>query len=144
MADVFTKKKRSQVMSLIRSHGNKNTELRMIRIFRENHITGWRRRQKVFGNPDFVFYKQRIALFVDGCFWHGCPKCNLKPSTNEEFWIAKICKNRSRDKHVNIVLKKKNWNVVRFWEHNLKNANKVLARLEEIFSRKLISSKHLV
>jgi DNA mismatch endonuclease (patch repair protein) len=71
MADVFTKIKRSQVMAAIRSKGNKDTELKLISIFRKYRITGWRRHQVVFGNPDFIFRKAKIAVFVDGCFWHG-------------------------------------------------------------------------
>jgi DNA mismatch endonuclease (patch repair protein) len=72
MADIWTKAKRSAVMSLIRGHGNKDTELRLIKIFRLFGIIGWRRKQKLFGKPDFVFRKQRVVVFVDGCFWHGC------------------------------------------------------------------------
>jgi DNA mismatch endonuclease Vsr len=74
MPDTFTKQKRSEMMSRIRSAGNKGTELRLVQIFRTNSITGWRRGSKLPGKPDFVFPKQRLAVFVDGCFWHGCPK----------------------------------------------------------------------
>ena len=70
MADVFTRTKRSDVMSRIRSRGNRDTELRMIQLFREHQITGWRRNTRVFGRPDFVFPRPKIAVFVDGCFWH--------------------------------------------------------------------------
>lgn len=80
MPDIFTKAKRSAVMSRIRSHGNKATELRLVGIFGAHKLTGWRRHQPVFGKPDFIFPKLRVAVFVDGCFWHSCPKHSTKPN----------------------------------------------------------------
>src|SRR5436190_20991772 len=77
MPDVFTRTKRSEVMSRIRAHGNRDTELRLIALFRRYGITGWRRNARVFGKPDFVFPKQRVAVFVDGCFWHRHPRCKF-------------------------------------------------------------------
>ncbi len=74
MADVFSKSKRSKVMAAIRSKGNKDTELRLAFILRAYGIKGWRRHYPLPGKPDFVFPKQRLAVFVDGCFWHSCPK----------------------------------------------------------------------
>lgn len=121
MTDVFSKEKRSEVMSKIRGKGNKDTELAMIRIFKEHHITGWRRNQKVFGKPDFTFWKQRVVVFVDGCFWHGCPVHATKPKNNAEFWEKKLGKNKDRDQLVTARLTKKGWNVVRIWEHELRD-----------------------
>jgi DNA mismatch endonuclease (patch repair protein) len=122
MADVFTPEKRSKVMSLIRGKGNASTEQRMIKIFREHGIKGWRRNWPLPGKPDFVFPQLRIAVFVDGCFWHRCPKCYHAPATNAEFWDAKIGRNVERDKEVNRELKKRGWRVVRVWEHELKGS----------------------
>jgi DNA mismatch endonuclease (patch repair protein) len=119
MADVFTKSKRSQVMAAIRSSGNRDTELKLAALFRKYGITGWRRHQPVFGKPDFVFRPQRIAVFVDGCFWHGCPKCYRRPRSNKKFWDAKIARNKTRDRRVNRELRKFVWRVVRIWEHDL-------------------------
>jgi len=68
MADVFSKRKRSQVMAAIRSKGNKDTELKLASILRAHGIKGWRRHQPLVGKPDFIFLKQRLAVFVDGCF----------------------------------------------------------------------------
>ena len=101
MADVFTKEKRSDVMSRIKGKGNKDTELVMIQILRSHHISEWRRNQAVLGKPDFVFPKQKIALFVDGCFWHGCPKHSNMPKNNRPFWEKKLLGNKVRDKFVN-------------------------------------------
>src|SRR3972149_2937924 len=100
MSDVFTKQKRSEVMSRIRGKGNKDTEVAMIRVFRSHHITGWRRNQPIFGKPDFTFHKQKVVIFVDGCFWHGCPKHSTMPKNNRKFWRKKLTANKIRDKLV--------------------------------------------
>lgn len=100
MSDVFTKEKRSQVMSRIKGKGNKDTELAMIQILRKFHISGWRRNQAVFGKPDFVFPKQKLALFVDGCFWHACPLHGTMPKNNRPFWEEKLGGNVERDRQV--------------------------------------------
>lgn len=132
--DVFAGLSRSQLMSRIRGEGNKRTELRLIGIFREHGFTGWRRRQKLVGKPDFVFRMQRVCVFVDGCFWHGCPKCYRRPSTNQEFWDAKRDRNIARDVEVTKALKKKGWRVMRIWEHDLrkKNEKRLAARLRRV------------
>ena len=133
MSDVFTKEKRSEVMSHIRSRGNKDTELLMIQILRKNHLTGWRRNLPVLGKPDFVFPKRKLALFVDGCFWHCCPEHSPKPKNNSEFWEKKLQGNKKRDEYVSEELTKTGWNVVRIWEHELKNPEQVVAKLSAYF-----------
>lgn len=127
MPDVFTKAKRSEVMSRIRGRGNKDTELALANIFREQRITGWRRNQQIFGRPDFIFPKLKLAIFVDGCFWHGCPKHATQPKNNRMFWRRKLSANRRRDSVVNRALRKAGWRVLRIWEHEL--ARKFQARL---------------
>jgi DNA mismatch endonuclease (patch repair protein) len=125
MPDVFTKTKRSAVMSNIRGSGNKDTELALMKVLRRHHITGWRRNQRMFGKPDFVFWQKRLALFVDGCFWHGCPKhCNT-PANNRTFWKKKLAANKLRDRYVNQTLRKSGWHVVRVWEHELASGQEV-------------------
>lgn len=121
MADVFTAAKRSAVMSLIRSRGNRATELRLIALMREHGITGWRRGQVVFGKPDFVFRRERVAVFVDGCFWHGCPKPRHSPppKNHAEWWAAKLGRNKARDASVTRTLQDKGWRVLRIWECDL-------------------------
>jgi len=129
MVDVFTKEKRSDIMSRVRSHGNKSTEIALIHIFRKQGVTGWRRHQSIYGKPDFVFHKLKLAIFVDGCFWHGCLKHHKRPLTNGQFWEDKITRNKKRDRLVNRVLKKNHWDVMRIWEHELKpNQQSRLAR----------------
>lgn len=124
-------------MSLIRSRGNKATELRLIEIFREHGITGWRRNQPLLGKPDFTFRQERVVVFVDGCFWHGCPKCYQRPSSNRKFWDAKVEANRKRDRLVNRELRKLGWHVVRLWQHQLGKP----ARVAGIVKRALESGK---
>ncbi len=137
MADVFTKTKRSQVMSCIRGRSNKGTELYFVKIFKKHNIKGWRRNRPVFGKPDFVFPALRIALFVDGCFWHGCPKHYSAPTTNVEFWNKKLCVNKNRDLVVNRTLRNRAWYVMRVWEHDLRKTteNTIIKRIKRAIKR---------
>ena len=131
MTDVFTKAKRSEVMSLIRSKGNRETEMEMIHIFRTNGITGWRRGQVIRLDthagalrvrPDFVFRAKRITVFVDGEFWHGHPtRCRI-PQTRRSWWSAKIEGNKHRDNVQSRALRAAGWTVVRIWQFELKTS----------------------
>lgn len=114
---------RSEIMRAVKSSRNKSTELRLINIFKINHITGWRRNYKLFGHPDFVFPKKKIALFVDGCFWHGHDCKERKPKNNAEYWRHKIIKNINRDMLVNQKLSSLGWRIIRIWECEIKNIN---------------------
>lgn len=133
MADIFSKKKRSAIMAAIKAKGTRSTELAVRRILRGSGITGWRANLKaVPGTPDFVFLKIKLAVFVDGCFWHGCPTCirNRRPSTNAGFWRKKIAGNKRRDKRVDRKLRRMGWSVIRIWEHSVeKDGAKVGKRL---------------
>jgi DNA mismatch endonuclease (patch repair protein) len=135
MTDFLTKRRRSSLMSRIRSHGNAATELRFIRLLKNSSITGWRRHQKIFGKPDFVFPKLKLAVFVDGCFWHGCPRCYSEPKSNRIFWRQKIAANRKRALVVNRALRKIGWRILRIWEHELtrKNEPRLIRRLQKNF-----------
>lgn len=132
MPDVFTKAKRSDVMSRILGRGNKDTELALAKLFRQRGITGWRRNQPVFGKPDFVFAKTKLAVFVDGCFWHSCPKHATKPKNNRAFWQRKFSANKQRDALVTRTLRGAGWRVLRVWEHEvaLKNQTRLLRRIQ--------------
>jgi DNA mismatch endonuclease (patch repair protein) len=139
MADVFSKEKRSDVMSRIRGKGNKKTELALIEILKAHQIVGWRRNARLFGRPDFVFFEHKLAVFVDGCFWHGCAIHSKIPTTNRSFWQKKISTNRARDLVVTKTLKKRGWRVMRLWEHDLKKRPRICARriLRRVGSRYL-------
>ena len=131
MPDFLTKAKRSALMATIRSRGNKGTELALVRLLRLHRITGWRRHQPVFGKPDFVFPKLRLAVFVDGCFWHGCPQHETKPLNNAAFWRNKFARNKARDQLVTRTLRACGWRELRIWEHELarKRETRLVTRL---------------
>ena len=137
MADVYDKATRSAVMSKVRSKGNKSTELRLIEIFDERGIKGWRRNYPVKGHPDFVFFTKRIAVFVDGCFWHGHDCRNTRPKDNEDFWSEKRERNMARDKAVTETFERRSWMVLRIWECELKkkNLHELYVKLDALFTR---------
>jgi DNA mismatch endonuclease (patch repair protein) len=119
-------------MAAVRSHGNKRTEIRLAKLLRSAAIKGWRRQQPVFGKPDFAFAKLRVAVFVDGCFWHGCRKCYRRPASSRKYWDAKVSRNKSRDQLVNRELRKLGWRVFRIWECALaKRPLSCLKRIEK-------------
>jgi DNA mismatch endonuclease (patch repair protein) len=118
-------------MSLIRSRGNKSTEQAFVRMLRKHRVAGWRRHQvvRVTGadgaslkvRPDFVFVASRVAVFVDGCFWHGCQRHCRIPKTRRKYWRQKIHRNMKRDKLVSSALRKNGWTPIRFWEHDMQS-----------------------
>lgn len=117
-------------MAAIRSRGNKATELRLVSILRAAGITGWRRHQPLRGRPDFIFRRQRLAVFVDGCFWHGCPWHCRMPKSRIAFWNPKIARNKNRDQVVRLLLRKQGWGVLRLWEHSLADPSHILRKLK--------------
>jgi DNA mismatch endonuclease (patch repair protein) len=123
MVDTVSKEKRSQMMAAVHSKGNRSTELRLRDLLISNNIVGWRVNvADVIGRPDFVFDKEKVAVFVDGCFWHGCYKHRSIPSSNTEYWENKIKSNIARDKHVHRKLRCLGWHVLRIWEHELEKS----------------------
>lgn len=131
MADIFSKEKRSEIMSKVRS---KETKLEAV-FRRELWRSGFRYRKnavKWFGKPDILMKKYKTVVFIDSCFWHGCKKHFKLPSTKPDFWRMKIERNKRRDREVTRHYKKENWNVVRVWEHELSTNAKKEAALEKI------------
>lgn len=126
MADVFDKAKRSEIMKKVRSKNNKSTELKLMQIFKDNNIHGWRRNYKVKGHPDFVFLDKKIAIFVDGCFWHGHDCRNTKPKNNQDYWDKKREKNIKHDREITEYFEKRGWTVIRIWECELRKSNYML------------------
>ena len=139
MPDVFTKLNRSKVMASIRSRGNEETELALVAILKQHGIKGWRRHLPLFGRPDFVFRRQRLAIFVDGCFWHSCPYHGRSPRTNRRYWLPKLRRNKERDRAVTSELRKAGWRVLRLWAHSLRNPETVCARINSELSRSSVS-----
>lgn len=123
---------RSKLMGAIRGKGNKTTELSFMQLCREARITGWRRHLPLPGRPDFAFPQKRVAVFLDGCFWHGCPKCYKPPARNPVFWAEKAARNRRRDRKVDRLLREDGWTVVRVWEHALRSPESVLRRVAHL------------
>jgi len=149
-------------MSRVLSRGNKATELRLMEWMKEAGISGWRRQVKisikgmsvtkpnpVFSSqkkskchfkvrPDFIFRRERLAIFVDGCFWHGCPVHGTQPRQNENFWKEKIARNQKRDRKVTRELRNAGWGVLRVWECALTKTHKTktISRVSRILSRK--------
>jgi DNA mismatch endonuclease (patch repair protein) len=134
--DRLTKAERSAVMSRIRAKGNERTELVMARMFRAAGLNGWRRHLTIRlkdlrpetmrasdgtrflprVRPDFTFPTAKLALFVDGCFWHGCPRCYRSPKTRSRFWRAKVGRNQERDLFQTRALRRRGWRVLRVRE----------------------------
>jgi DNA mismatch endonuclease (patch repair protein) len=119
-------------MAKVRARGNASTELKVVKLFRANRIKGWRRHLPLVGRPDFSFPKSKVVIFVDGCFWHGCPRCYSAPETSKAFWKVKLAKNKARDLTVNRQLRASGWKVVRVWECRLKNPAAFLARISRL------------
>jgi DNA mismatch endonuclease (patch repair protein) len=116
MTDNHSEEQRSYNMSQIRST---NTKIELD--FKKLLIgTRLRYQPRMLGKPDFGSKKNKIAVFIDGCFWHKCPKCYRRPKSNRKFWIAKVERNIKRDKFINRELKSQNYKVMRFWEHQIK------------------------
>jgi DNA mismatch endonuclease (patch repair protein) len=116
MADVFTSEFRSAIMARVRSKGNASTEQRVVRLLRVYRLRGWRRGTKLPGSPDFVWRRERVVLFVDGCFWHGCPRHGETPRSRVAYWTAKLARNAKRDHAVSRTLRGMGWTVLRVWE----------------------------
>lgn len=114
MPDNLTKAQRSYCMSRIRS---KNTKPELTHKAKTNGLVY---QPDVFGKPDFIDYKNKAVIFIDGCFWHKCPKHYIEPKSNKKYWLPKLERNEIRAKEVNLAYGKAGWKVVRIWEHELR------------------------
>ena len=121
MTDIVTRKERSALMAKVRSKGNRSTEGKVEAALKTAGVKGWKKHPKyVLGRPDFYLSKAKLAVFVDGCFWHACPKCGRLPSSNAEYWTSKIDSNRRRDNRIRRQLRAEGFHVMRIWEHEVK------------------------
>jgi len=124
-------------MKAVRGKGNRTTEVRFRAALISNGISGWRLNFRALrGSPDIYFPLEKLAVFLDGCFWHGCEYCGHFPQKNREFWRAKIVRNRERDAHNSGLLRRQGISVLRFWEHDIRDSleicvSKTKARLAE-------------
>lgn len=120
--DTFNKKTRSAIMAAVKGKGNRSTEQKLRSLLRSSGIKGWRSQlANLPGKPDFAFPQRRLAIFVDGCFWHGCKRCrrNMTPSSNKPYWFRKIAGNVARDKESYRALRAIGWRPLSIWEHQL-------------------------
>ncbi len=118
--DTHTPMQRKYNMSRIKS-SDTLIELKFRKYIWQNGLKGYRLKSKILGKPDIYFPKQKLAVFIDGCFWHKCPIDFIKPQSKNDYWDRKIKNNVRRDKKINIELKKENIKVLRFWEHEVEN-----------------------
>jgi len=129
--DTVSKETRSRVMARVRSQRNRTTEWRLRAALIQAGIRGWTLNPPdIPGKPDFAFRDERLLVFVDGCYWHGCPKCYRRPSSNTQYWDAKVRRNRARDAKNVAHLKRAGWQVLRIWEHQLSALASVLQKIE--------------
>jgi DNA mismatch endonuclease (patch repair protein) len=134
--DVLTPEQRSRNMAAIRARGNRTTEQALrYRLVRAG-IGGWTLHSaRLPGRPDFVFRRRRLVIFVDGCYWHGCPKCYRPPETNTGYWSEKFKRNKSRDRRVTAALRRSGWRVLRVWEHEVeKSPDKVVEKIKVLLT----------
>ena len=103
-------------MASVKSRGNRSTEQAAAVVLRHAGLGGYRKHWPIAGKPDFAWPGLKVALFVDGCFWHGCPTCNRPSKSNVSFWEKKVSDNQRRDKRVTRWLRRHGWSVLRVWE----------------------------
>jgi len=124
---------RSKTMSAIRGKNNRTTELCFRMALVRAGIKGWETNaEDLVGKPDFFFRKKRIAVFVDGCFWHGCPRCGHYPKTRSSFWKMKILRNKERDQKNRRKLHRNGIKVLRIWEHSLKTPKQLNLKIKKM------------
>ena len=129
MTDVVSKKKRSEIMSAVKS---KDTKIEIIfrKALWKKGFRYSKNSKKYFGKPDLVLKKYKTVIFIDSCFWHGCKKHCRVPATNKKYWTDKINRNKERDSEVNKFYKKVGWKFIRIWEHEMnKNLSKTLQKI---------------
>jgi DNA mismatch endonuclease (patch repair protein) len=131
MSDNLKPYDRKRAMQAVKSKGT-SLERRFFAMLAGMGISGWKKNVRtIIGKPDVVFLRKKIAVFVDGCFWHGCPHCRRKlPQTNTEYWKRKI-------KHNVEQLRREGWTVIRIWEHEIADIAKLKSRMKELKSGKI-------
>lgn len=126
--DIFSPKKRSEIMSKVRSKDT-SPELKL----RKALWSAGLRYRKHYGphHIDIAFPGKKVAVFVDGCFWHGCPIHGTIPESNKDYWVPKLERNKKRDLERTAALEAEGWTVIRAWEHELKDIDAVVKRIRD-------------
>ncbi|MBI5224833.1 very short patch repair endonuclease [Candidatus Micrarchaeota archaeon] len=134
MADQFTKLERSRIMLRIKST-NSAPELKIRKKLKKNGVN-YSLKSTLPGRPDLIIPDVKLAIFVDGCFWHKCPRCYRPPKSNKKYWNPKINSNAIRDKRVTSKLKRARWAVLRIWEHEIQtNVDRSIKRIVDKISK---------
>ena len=133
--DHVPKDVRSRIMASVKSGGNRSTEAAMGLRLREAGLRGYRKQWPVAGKPDFAWPGLKVAVFVDGCFWHGCPRCNRPSKSNVKFWRKKVADNRRRDVRVAQKLRRGGWSVMRIRECKV-TSESTLERIRRAIKRR--------
>lgn len=138
MSDNLKPDDRKRTMQAVKSKGTR-LEKQLFAMLSRMGISGWKKNVKdILGKPDVAFLNRKIAIFVDGCFWHGCPHCHRKlPKTNHEYWERKIKRNVELAEFYNEQLSREGWTVIRIWEHEIKDIAILKPRLKELKSGKI-------
>lgn len=132
---------RSNIMASVKGKSNMSTEVVLRLALVRAGMSGWRLHARdITGRPDFYFDEARVAIFVDGCFWHGCVRCGHVPKTRSEFWRAKFDRNKARDARTNRRLRAEGIHVVRLWEHTLKGPDALTRAVSRV---RLAVERHL-
>ena len=121
---------RSQIMARVRRSGTEPELLLRRKLWSMGRR--YRLRMKLPGSPDLVFVSARLAVFVDGCFWHGCPVHHTLPAANRGFWLRKVTRNQERDRRVDEELAALGWRVLRIWEHEVREAGALQAAASRV------------
>ena len=133
--DTHTKAQRSFNMSRIRATDTK-PEMTFRKYIWSKGLKGYRAHSRLRGKPDLYFGKSKIAVFIDGCFWHKCAVCFKGPKSNKKYWNKKIQRNVERDLETDIYLESNNIHVLRFWEHEIKiDINKCFNKLKKLIKK---------
>lgn len=146
MADNLTPEDRRKTMQAVKGKGTR-LERRLFSMMAGMGLRGWRKNvDDVFGKPDIAFVREQVAIFIDGCFWHGCPYCRrIIPKTNRQYWKQKISRNIARARTSNRQLRHSRWTVIRIWEHELtrpKGIEKIRARIRQALRVETQDGKH--
>ena len=126
--DVLSKTDRSAVMRKVKSHGTKS-ELALMRLLESMKLRFRAQPEDIPGKPDFILPRLKLLIFMDGCFWHGCPACCRMPADHREYWVNKITRNGERDRRTTHQLRRAGWSVLRIWEHELKAPDDLKKRI---------------
>jgi len=133
MADIYSKVKRSEIMSHVKNKGTQPEE-KVANMLHALRVQYRRNAKSLPGEPDFVVFSAKIVIFVHGCFWHNHSNCNRAnlPRTNRRFWKTKIENNKKRDRRIARLLRKQGWHVIIIWQCSLRDPDKVLNRMKRI------------